>query len=96
MLEVHPLDDAAGVAESGFLLGTCKGSLPMCAAGVAEVEEGRVAVGVVEGVRLEDGAFVFCVEEAPKLLRGHCCRPCSSFSTSIANWNNLSIVLKSL
>ena len=96
MFEVQPLDGVAGVAEFSFLVGTCKGSLPMCAAGVAEVEEGRVAVGVVEGVRLEDGAFVFCVEEAPKLLRGHCCRPCNSFSTSIANWNNLLTVLKSL
>ena len=96
MLEVHPLVDAAGVAESGFLSGTCKGSLPMCAVGVAEVEEGRVAVEGVEGVRLEEVVFVFGVEEAPKVLRGRCCRPCNSFSASIANWNNLSTVLKSL
>ena len=96
MFEVRPLDGVAGVAESGFLAGTCKGSLPMCAAGVAEVEEGRVAAGVVEGVRLEAGAFVRGVEEAPKVLRGRCCGPCNSFSASIANWNNLLIVLKSL
>ena len=50
MLEVHPLDDAAGVAESGFLAGTCKGSLPLCAVGVAGVEASRVADGGVEGV----------------------------------------------
>ena len=96
MLEERPLDGAAGVAESGFLAGTCKGSLPTCAAGVAEVEEGRVAAGVVEGVRLEAGAVVRGVEEAPKVVRGRCCHPCNSFSASIANWNNLLIVLKSL
>ena len=96
MFEVRPLDGVAGVAESGFLAGTCKGSLPMCAAGVAEVEEGRMAVGGVEGVRLEEGAFVFGVDEAPKVLRGRCCHPCHSFSASIANWNNLSTVLNSL
>ena len=89
MLEVRPLEDVGGVAESGFLLGTCKGSLPMCAAGVTEVEEGHVAIGGVKGVRLEEGVVIFGVEEAPKALRGRCCRPCNSFSASIANWNNL-------
>ena len=69
MFEVQPLDGVAGVAKSGFLAGTCKGSLPMCAAGVAEVEEGRVAIGGVEGVQLEEGAFIFGVEEALKVLR---------------------------
>ena len=67
-----------------------------CAAGVAGVEASRVADGGVEGVRLEEGALVFGVGEAPKVLRGRCCRPCNSFSASIANWNNLSTVLKSL
>ena len=68
----------------------------MCAAGVAEVDEGRVAVGGVEGVRLEEGALVFGVGEAPKVLRGHCCGPYNYFSASISNWNNLSTMLKSL
>jgi hypothetical protein len=36
-------------------------------------------------VRLEEGVFVFDVEEAPKVLRGRCCRPCHSFSASITN-----------
>ena len=85
MLEERPLDGAAGVAESGFLAGTCKGSLPLCAAGVAGVEASRVADGGVEGVRLEEGALIFGVGEAPKVLRGRCCRPCNSFSASIAN-----------
>ena len=76
MLEVRPLDGAAGVAGSGFL---------ECTTGVAGVEEGRVAVVGVEGVRLEEGALVFGVGEAPKVLRGRCCRPCNSFSASIAN-----------
>ena len=84
MLKVRPLGGAASVAESGFL------------AGVARVEACRMAGGGVEGVRLEEGALVFGVGEAPKVLRGHCCRPCNSFSASIANWNNLSTVLKSL
>ena len=96
MLEVRPLEGAGGVAESGFLAGTCKGSLPLCAAGVAGVEASRVADGGVEGVRLEEGALVFGVGEAPKVLQGRCCCPCNSFSASIANWNNLSTVLKSL
>jgi len=84
MAVVRPLDGAAGVDESGFL------------AGVAGVEAGHVANGGVEGVRLEEGALIFGVGEAPKVLRGRCCRPCNSFSASIANWNNLSTVLKSL
>ena len=96
MLEVRPLEDVGGVAESGFFEGTCKGSLPLCAAGVPGVEAGRVADGGVEDVRLEEGALVFGVGEAPKVLRGRCCRPCNSFSASIANWNNLSTVLNSL
>ena len=33
MLEVRPLD---GAIESDFLVGPCKGSLPMCATGVGE------------------------------------------------------------
>ena len=61
----------------------------MCAAGVAEVEEGRMAVGGVEGVRLKEGVLVFGLEEAPKALWGRCYCPCNSFSASIANWNNL-------
>ena len=85
MLEVRPLGDDRGVAEFGFLAGTCKGSLPLCAAGVPGVEADRVADEGVEGVRLEEGALVFGVGEAPKVLRGRCCRPCNSFSASIAN-----------
>ena len=54
MLEVRPLDGAAGVAGSGFL---------ECTTGVAGVEEGRVAVVGVEGVWIEEGALVFGVEE---------------------------------
>ncbi|KAG2611520.1 hypothetical protein PVAP13_4KG123005 [Panicum virgatum] len=50
MLEVRPLEDVGGVAEFGFLAGTCKGSLPLCAAGVPGVKAGRVADGGVEGV----------------------------------------------
>ena len=50
MLEVRPLEGAGGVAESSLLVGTCKGSLPLCAAGVPGVEAGRVADGGVEGV----------------------------------------------
>ena len=96
MLEVQPLEGAGGVAESGFFEGTCKGSLPLCATGVPGVEADCVADEGVEGVRLEEGALVFGVGEAPKVLRGRCCRPCNSFSASIANWNNLSTVLKSL
>ena len=96
MLEEQPLDGAAGVAESGFLAGTCKGSLPLCAAGVAGVEAGHVANGGLEGVRLEEGALIFGVGEAPKVLWGRCFFPYNSFSASIANWNNLSTVLKSL
>ena len=52
MLEVRPLEYAGGVAESGFLAGTCKGSLPLCAASVPGVEAGRVADGGVKDVRL--------------------------------------------
>ena len=96
MLEVRPLEGAGGVAESSLLVGTCKGSLPLCAAGVPGVEADHVADEGVEGVRLEEGALVFGVGEAPKVRRGQCCRPCNSFSASIANWNNLSTVLKSL
>ena len=96
MLEVRPLEDAGGVAESDFLEGTCKESLPLCAAGVPGVEADRVADEGVEGVRLEEGALVFGVGEAPKVLRGRCCCPCNSFSATIANWNNLSTVLKFL
>ena len=96
MLEVRPLQDVGGVAESGFFEGTCKGSLPLCAAGVPGVEVDRVADEGVESVRLEEGALVFGVGEAPKVLRGRCCCPCNSFSASKANWNNLSTVLKSL
>ena len=96
MLEVRPLEDVGGVAESGFFEGTCKGSLPLCAAGVAGVEAGHLVGGGVEGVRLEEGVLVFGVDEVPKVLRGRCCHPYNSFSASIANWNNLSTVLKSL
>ena len=56
MLEVRPLEGAGGVAESGFLEGTCKGSLPLCAAGVPGVEVDRVADEGVKGVQLEEGA----------------------------------------
>ena len=65
MLEVRPLEGAGGVADSGFLVGTCKGSLPLCAAGVLGVEADRVADEGVEGVRLEEGALVFGVGDAP-------------------------------
>ena len=50
MLEVRPLEDVGGVAESGFFEGTCKGSLPLCAAGVPGVEVDRVADEGVKGV----------------------------------------------
>ena len=50
MLEVRPLEGTGGVAKSGLLAGTCKGSLPLCAAGVPGVEACRVADGGVEGV----------------------------------------------
>ena len=50
MLKVRPLEDAGGVAESDFLEGTCKESLPLCAAGVPGVKAGCVADGGVEGV----------------------------------------------
>ena len=96
MLEVRPLEDVGAVAESGFFEGTCRGSLPLCAAGVPGVEADCVADEGVKGVRLKEGALVFGVGEAPKVLWGHCCRPCNSFSASIANWNNLSTMLKSL
>ena len=85
MLEVRPLEDVGGVVESGFLAGTCKGSLPLCAAGVPGVEADRMADEGVEGVG-----------EAPKVLRGRYCHSCNSFSASIVNWNNLSTLLKSL
>jgi len=84
MLEVRPLEGVGDVAESGFL------------AGVAGVEAGHLVGGGVEGVRLEEGVLVFGVDEVPKVLRGRCCHPYNSFSASIANWNNLSTVLKSL
>ena len=93
---MRPLEDAGGVAESDFLEGTYKESLPLCAAGVPGVEADHVADEGVEGVRLEEGALVFGVGEAPKVLRGRCCCPCNSFSATIANWNNLSTVLKFL
>ena len=96
MLEVRPLEDVGGVAESGFFEGTCKGSLPLCAAGVPGVEADCVADEGVEGVRLEEGALVFGIGEAPKVLRGHCCGPCNSFSASIASWNNWLVVVKDL
>jgi hypothetical protein len=50
MLEVRPLEDVGGVAESGFFEGTYKGSLPLCAAGVPGVEVDRVADEGVKGV----------------------------------------------
>jgi hypothetical protein len=83
MSEERPLDGAAGARESGFLVSTCKGSLPICAAGV-------------EGGRVDAGGCVRDVEDAPNVVLGRWCRPCNSFSASIANWNNLLTVLNSL
>ena len=85
MLEVRPLEDVGGVAESGFFEGTCRGSLPLCAAGVPGVEADCVADEGVKGVRLKEGALVFGVGEAPKVLRGRYCHSCNSFSASIVN-----------
>jgi hypothetical protein len=66
------------------LAGTCKIGLPATGA----EDEGRVGAGGVGGVR----GIIFGMGVASKVLRGRCCdccHPYTSFSASIADWNNL-------